>query len=303
MGKGKGKGSGIADLASDFAALREHAGITILRKNEGLRILGTKEQLENTRLTVQALVTRASQTSEFMKLLPHQVRLLKEDVVQDLSQSSGAEISRRAKGDGVDISGSPEAKERAKERLQDLMDREGCMETVPVPEAAIGFFITRQGARIKEVEEESQATLSLKREEKVMMIVGSKEAVAEGKVQMEKALQEFAKVQANTKKEEVTITKEQVRVIIGVGGKTSKDLKAKSGVEVLSVEEDGPAPKVVLKGTDAQVKSAVKLIKKLLEDHSRRAEERKTSKDAPEGEPQMNGHSDTKKGGKDGKAK
>ena len=28
--------------------------------------------------------------------------------------------------------------------------------------------------------------------------------------------------------------------------------------EVLSVEEDGPAPKVVLKGTDAQVKSAVR---------------------------------------------
>merc|ERR1719171_337002 len=124
MGKGKGKGSGIADLASDFAAIREHAGITILRKNEGLRILGTKEQLENTRLTVQALVERASQTSEFVKLLPHQVRLLKEEVLTDLSQSSGAEISRRAKGDGVDISGSPEAtKERAKERLQDLMDR------------------------------------------------------------------------------------------------------------------------------------------------------------------------------------
>ena len=44
-------------------------------------------------------------------------------------------------------------------------------------------------------------------------------------------------MQANTKKEEVTITKEQVRVIIGVGGKTSKDLKAKSGVEVLLVSE------------------------------------------------------------------
>merc|ERR1711937_472779 len=246
------------------------------------------EQLENTRLTVAALVERALQTSEFMKLLPHQVRLLKEDVLLDLSQSSGAEISRRAKGDGVDISGSPEAKERAKDRIQDLMDREGCMETVPVPEAAFGFFIGRQAARIKEVEEESQATLSLKKEEKVMMIVGSKEAVAEGKVQTEKALAEFAKVQANTKREEVSITKEQVRVVIGVGGKTSKDLKAKSGVEVLSVEEDGATSKVVLKGTDVQVKSAVKLIKKLLEDHSRRSEERKNSKDSPEGE--MNGH-------------
>jgi len=82
------------------------------------------------------------------------------------------------------------------------------------------------------------------------------------------------------------------------------DLKAKSGVEVLSVEEDGPAPKVVLKGTDAQVKSAVKLVKKLLEDHTRRAEERKNSKDETNGDhAQMNGH-DTKKGGdKNGKAK
>merc|ERR1719247_2388407 len=135
------------------------------------------------------------------------------------------------------------------------------------------------------------------------MIVGSKEAVAEGKIQMEKALAEFTKVQANTKREDVPITKEQVRVVIGVGGKTSKDLKAKSGVEVLSVEEDGAVPKVVLKGTDVQVKSAVKLIKQKLEEHSRRAEERKNSKDSPDGEPaQMNGHSDTK-GGKDGKAK
>merc|ERR1719506_2127881 len=176
------------------------------------------------------------------------------------------------------------------------------METVPVPDAAIGFFITRQGARIKEVEEDSGATLSLKREEKVMQIVGSKEAVEEGKKAMEKALQEFTKVQANTKREEVSITKDQVRVVIGVGGKTSKDLKAKSGVEVLSVEEDGATSKVVLKGTDVQVKSAVKLIKKLLEDHSRRAEERKNSKDSPDGEQvQTNGH-DTKKGGKGGKA-
>merc|ERR1719160_335707 len=121
------------------------------------------------------------------------------------------------------------------------------MESVPVPDAATGFFLGKAGARIKEVEEESEATLSLKREEKVMQIVGSKEAVAEGKVQMEKALKEFDKVQANTKREEVAITKEQVRVVIGVG--------------VLSVEEEG-SPKVVLKGSAAQVNAAVKLIKK-----------------------------------------
>merc|ERR1719478_1837971 len=117
VGKGEEKGGvvitgGKGDLASDFGALREHAGITILRKEKGLRILGTKEQLENTRLTMASLIERASQTSEMMKLLPHQVRMLKEEVLTDLSQSSGAEITRRAKGDGVDISGSPEAKER-----------------------------------------------------------------------------------------------------------------------------------------------------------------------------------------------
>lgn len=266
-GKGKGKGKGGGDgqsRPSKFGELRDSSGLTVVKKAKGILLVGDKADVDKWKATLKECVTEAANMPSFVKLTFEQAKLWNTERIEAVQTATGAKlsISKRGRDSSLDITGTDEEKEKAKEEIQKIHDDLGCVATIENVSADGVRSLTAKGAgRVREVEQGHDVSIAVDRKTQAVRIMGSKSAVASAKSAVESLLNSAA---TNTTRE-VEIGQYEGRVIIGRGGTTVRHIKQATGLEDLQVEDgEGTSKKVVLRGSETAVDAAVEMVKEVL---------------------------------------
>ena len=128
--------------------------------------------------------------------------------------------------------------------------------TREVPERMVGIIIGKGGSNIKRLQQESGATIELRRDGSRMLSVRGRKAQVEAAIRL---LDDLGVEQ------EVPVAPKQIPLIIGRGGATIRQLSADSGATIDVSKEDGV---VRMRGSQAQVDDAVRRVNELLAEQS-----------------------------------
>lgn len=261
-GKGGGKGG---NLAGEFASLQSKTGVLqVLTKPDGVRILGDKAKVAACKTAVEALVVKAGYSTEAVKVeYREQLRVLTDDAVAQIAAQHGVEAGVRRGDQTVEIHGPAAAKEAAKAAIHTLLDNAGRMSTIQVPEEAVPAFMAKSFQLIRELQDNTQCTLSLSKEPsgpRTMTIMGGKKQLALAEEGVKKAMASYVAQQADMVTEEVDIDEAEGGLVIGKQGTTAKWIMAQSGVMTLKLE----GAKVVIRGAPSQVAKAKGLVAEAL---------------------------------------
>uniref|UniRef100_A0A7S1EVN7 K Homology domain-containing protein n=1 Tax=Noctiluca scintillans TaxID=2966 RepID=A0A7S1EVN7_NOCSC len=267
-GGGKSNGKGKGESNSKFGELRDSSGLTVVRKTNGILLVGDKADVEKWKCTLEECIKVAGMFPASVKLSADQTRLWTSEKVEALSTSSGAKVTLVKQGRGealLEIAGTDEEKELAKQSITTVHDDMGEVETLDdVPPAGVKSLTAKGAGRLRDVEKQFGVSVALDRKTHGVRIVGSKGAAPQAK----EAIQKIIDDAENTVTKEIDIEWAEGGAIIGRSGVTVRQIKQATNLDDLQItigdETSKTGKKVVLRGSAEAVEAATILVQETL---------------------------------------
>jgi len=278
-GKGKGKGSEGADPR--FVELWNTSGLTCVKKANGVQLCGDKTEIAKWKVILKECLEDAGNVPLYVKLTYEQARLWSQERVDGIKTSSGAtKVVKVARGrdTNIEVSGTDGQKETARVAIEEFNEKINSTESIDDVDENTKRYLTGRGvAKLREVEAAHAVFVSVDRkgQGQSVKIVGEAASVAAAKTQLEGIIATSAGVDR-----EIAIEWDEGRAVIGKAGVTVNNIRTKSGVDILKVEEadgeDGQkVKKVRLNGTEEACDIAEKMIKEAIEADKKNAADNK----------------------------
>ncbi|CEL93292.1 unnamed protein product [Vitrella brassicaformis CCMP3155] len=266
----------VAGVAEQFAQLRESSGLTILRKDNTIQLIGAKELVDKVKAQITELIKKAMYTSTRVSIQREQMKIWSAESKhkQAVEQESGAILTiARPRPDGssfITVTGDNEQKAAAQSLINEILDREGHVESMELAENAINALIRNRGTRIQEIETSVSppVSVSLDKKTKTAKIMGAKDAVAQVKETLQKFQDELEDDIALQTSRDVPIDKDNIGLIIGKAGATIKNIRMTTGVDRIDVVDARGC--IALKGRSDCVDKAAKMIEEIVAAEARR---------------------------------
>ena len=233
----KKKDEPVNRLAQDFDAICRNYGVHISKHGDksGLNLVGDhKDDIHQVKEMIETLSTKCGYDTETVQLNKYQHRVFQaEDAgnVHFVHTRSGAHdvaIRRnRALDWHLQITGTAEQITAAKERINEVLEREGQTETIEVPDALIPRLLGRGAQGIRDLEEYHVAVF-VDKTALTVTLVGGTGCVSDAK----KALQREVKSVANQVTKEITFEEGQSQKLIGARGATARRMRESSGANI-----------------------------------------------------------------------
>lgn len=252
----KSGGPGSApEIARKFAEIRNNQDVTILKKGDGLQVVGKGADVKKIKAELADLLVKASFEPLKMKILREQVRLFSnKEVVAGIESKSGAEVKVLRGGEpSLLILGDDKAKEKAKAEIQEIISTEGTVENVSVVDEVSRQLLVSGGAKIKEFESKYGVALNLDKQNNSCRVFGSEKGVKDAVEALEAFQSQVSKDAADAISKELTMEAQQIRLVIGPKGSTLRRIRDACNVKI-TVDDDNST--VTIKGPENLVAKA-----------------------------------------------
>eukprot|EP01056_Protomagalhaensia_sp_Gyna25_P002480 Protomagalhaensia_sp_Gyna_25__2479@NODE_238_length_4225_cov_221_271381_g185_i0_p1_GENE_NODE_238_length_4225_cov_221_271381_g185_i0NODE_238_length_4225_cov_221_271381_g185_i0_p1_ORF_typecomplete_len792_score215_90KH_1/PF00013_29/2_3e03KH_1/PF00013_29/3_9e02KH_1/PF00013_29/0_027KH_1/PF00013_29/23KH_1/PF00013_29/9_4e02KH_1/PF00013_29/10KH_1/PF00013_29/1_5e11SLS/PF14611_6/1_1e03SLS/PF14611_6/4SLS/PF14611_6/1_4e03SLS/PF14611_6/2_7e05SLS/PF14611_6/4_3KH_4/PF13083_6/14KH_4/PF13083_6/0_011KH_2/PF07650_1 len=275
-------------LHEEFRSMRETLGLFVDRygtrpaegsveddASSGIKVVCHQTDKGDIEPHIKDLIERASYTTARVPIEREQLRKFTPEnrALVEATSKCQVMVSNSQAGAFLNLLGSEEAIDTGKKVIAEILQREGCLETVTIdePEVLSGLLRDR-AARLRALEAEHNVSLSVYRENQTCKIVGDEASI----MQCAQVLQEMCEERKAHKAmmETLTIEIESRRIpqLIGRQGATINDIRSTSGVESIQIpsrnpEADNPESPVCITvtGLKKNVEVAQSMIERILQ--------------------------------------
>jgi rRNA processing protein Krr1/Pno1 len=236
-------------------------------KESSIALVGPRKNVFDIKSKVQELMTKAALEPVEIRVEESQKRIFSNTALKEMSEQTGAEISRDNAKCCLVIIGDTGAIEKAQAAIQELIDNNGAQESLPTTNASVRALLGKPDKsldarnKINECEAKYSVAIDLVKVEQKVNILGSKENVAKAKADLESFMASADKAEADMTKKEVDIADDDAPRIIGKQGSTIRSIRDECGVQA-SLDKD--TKKLELKGSAENVEKALEMIKRIL---------------------------------------
>jgi len=260
------RGGKDGEIASKFQEIKDKFEITVLRRPDGVCVVGDKKKVAGAKKEVEALVVRAKWTQDKFELESREQARIVEGIISEISAQSGADVTMRRTGKGGDafleIFGDDAAKQSATKLLNDKLDREARVRSCQVPVNAVSLFLQKGAQAIRDLEKSTGCSISLNRSDGSVTLMGPKSKLDAAEDAVKKTADKFDQKQANMTTDEMEIDADDIGVVVGKQGSTVKYITRMSGADI-NIEKN--STKISISGSAEQVETAKKLITETIE--------------------------------------
>lgn len=268
-GKGKSKTDDNGGNTTKFGELRDTSGLTVVRKPKGIQLVGPKADVEKWKAVLLECIEDAGFVPMVIKLVPEQTKIWDAEHLESVKEKSGAksvQLTRRGRDAALEITGTEQQQEKAKEAIEEVNSQLGHMETIEnVPAVGTRSLMAKGAGRLKDIEQKHEVSITVDRQTQAVKILGTKEAVEEAK----KALDALIETAKNSTSKEIEIEWDEGRIVIGKGGATVRKIRSdlhSCGLDDLQVEDHEEKKKVIFRGTEEGIEAAMKMVQEALEE-------------------------------------
>lgn len=240
--------------------------VSINKRDDGFALTGPKDDVLALKAQLVDLMKIADFEPQKLEIPAEKVRVFNKDTTAKISEISGADVRRGGNNAAhLVIIGDEAQVEKAKEEIEKVLEQEGSSETIPVTEKVIKMLLANSGEKIREMENTTGANLSIKRDVKEVVILGSSSAV-QGAVRDLKTFSEKVekaeKAAEGTAFQEIQLTESGViKRIIGPRGSVLRNITETCFVQVKVKDEE---LKVEVRGEEDGVAKAVEMINDII---------------------------------------
>lgn len=261
--------SGVSGVARRWREICDSSAFQVVRRQEGVLLVGDAVEINKVKAELVGLLAKASIEPVLHPIVFEQQRVFTRENLAYVCRESGADVrmQRGGKGAGKDAAepslvliGSEEQVASAKKLIDEVIAREGSVETVPLVEDTIRALLVGQGAKIRELESKHEVSLSLDKGKKECKVVGSSKGVAGAKGALAALAARLEKEAAEAVTKEMTVDPDHVRRIIGAKGATLRNIRDTCNVQV-TIAEDSTS--LEIRGGEEDVAKAEAMIKEI----------------------------------------
>eukprot|EP00927_Polykrikos_kofoidii_P050912 TRINITY_DN4474_c0_g1_i8.p1 TRINITY_DN4474_c0_g1~~TRINITY_DN4474_c0_g1_i8.p1 ORF type:complete len:1012 (+),score=283.63 TRINITY_DN4474_c0_g1_i8:147-3182(+) len=215
-----------------------------------------------------------------IQLKSEQIKVFSREAVSLIAHKSGAEINFQRGGKGSDsclmIYGGTEPVRKAQAEIDEIMSREGSVETLSSSDSVMKELLAGGGGKIKDLEAVHDVAVSLNWNKSEVTIIGAAAGVQAVKKEIARFSAKVEKEIANTITRRMTVESAYIPRIIGSKGSNLKYIKENCRVQVNILEsnsEETTESDIDIKGVEEEVTKAEKMIKDMIDNFVQRAKE------------------------------
>ena len=227
--------------------------IEIDRKDNVIRLLGTEEGVEKTKVWIGNIFAAEDCDIEVTDDVLRLLMLRKGERIKEIQSEYGVRLNLNRDASTITVRGVLASINNVKGYLNRLKE---LSITVPVASQLLPKLVGKKGVALKAFEEEFKVDVQVDRENEVFKLHGSSEALESAKAGLEKL------IETHTEREKIyELEAGMTPAIIGKGGGNIQRIQKDSGTYVNIVrakerEDDGDKDQVVIRGTTAALEKA-----------------------------------------------
>lgn len=247
-------------------ATEAHKDVTVARDDGGLRLIGPPAEVKQLKEKLQLLAKKSEKDTVKYEVPAEQIRIFSRESLQQISRESGADV-RRSRDDGDNalvIVGDEEAIQKAKNAIQEVIEKEGATDSLLVSEEVVKALLINSGAKIRDIEKRLGVNMKLDKKETKVTLLGPASELESAKSELEEMQAQIDKEISETHISNVEVPSEHVRFIIGPKGRELNKIRNTCGVRVDIKDSGEGTSNVEVKGSEGDVAKAEAMIQEIL---------------------------------------